>query len=431
MTLAGQIFGREQNQGVNTRSIFLIARPATIVLVVLFFWSSVAFGGEVQYAAGFTPEKSEITLGEPIYLAFNLTNTSNKTILLSVDSMQWEVFGSYRIEVFDSSGAKVPDEYGNGMFASSSVGGMTEIKPGDVYVDRLYLPEFIKFKQPGEYTVVASRWVGFGELPESERLLRSGSFSSRDRLNWVDDYLPSTPEGNFITGNRFLSTSSNSQITNRFKLTVLPADKERLLKRAQEMLAKLDGIGSRDMVAKTNGPRALNKMDWETEKSAWLVGKDNLDLAWAVVVLSDIGDQRIIPELKQHLNDNSMKVRFACVKVLCALGEPLRAEWIVPIIKSRQWSLNDPPDRFVADHGGADASGILIECLDMTDSSVTNVWNYRLTNQLKQPGIPVFNYRYIFDPRYWGRIGVPQAIEENAKILNQLQDWLKSHPVSN
>jgi hypothetical protein len=278
------------------------------------------------------------------------------------------------------------------MFAFSTVAGMTEIKPGSVYVDRLYLPTFIKFKQPGEYTVVASRWLDFGQLPGTNRLMRSGSLQSGDGLNWVDDYLPSTPEGSFITGslNKFLSNGLTSHITNRFKLTVLPADKERLLKRAQEMLAKLDGIGARDVVAKTNSLRALNKMDWETEKSAWLVGKDNVDLAWAVRVLSDIGDQRIIPELKEHLNDNSMKVRFACVKVLCALGEPLRAEWIVPIIKSRQWSLDDDPERFVEDHGGSDAASILNMCLDTDpslDGAYPGVWNTRLTNTMKEIGI--------------------------------------------
>src|ERR1035438_1263181 len=152
-------------------------------------WRSVADGSKVQYTAGFTPEKSEITLGEPVYLAFNLTNTGSNTMLMSVSSCQWEVFGSFRIEVFNASGTKVPDEYGNGMFAISSVGGMTEIKPASVYVDRLYLPKFIKFKHPGEYAVVGSRWLGFGQLPGTNRLMRSGSLQSGDGLNWVDDYL--------------------------------------------------------------------------------------------------------------------------------------------------------------------------------------------------------------------------------------------------
>ncbi len=152
------------------------------------------------------------------------------------------------------------------------------------------------------------------------------------------------------------------------------------------MLAKLDGIGDRDPVAKTNGSRALDKIDRETEESAWLTGKDNVDLALTVRVLSDIGDQRIVPELKRHLNDKSMKVRFACVKVLCALGEPLHAEWIVPIIKSRQWSLRDDPEEFVAIHGGSDATNILNMCFDpdpALDGAYPGVWNMRLTNVIK------------------------------------------------
>ena len=399
------------------------------VLLVALVWGSIADGDEIQYAAGFTPEKSEITLGEPVYLAFNLTNTGSNTILMSVSSCQWEVFGSFRIEVFDASGAKVPDEYGNGMFAISSVVGMTEIKPGSVYVDRLYLPKFIKFKQPGEYTVVASRRLGLCQSPGMNKLLRSGSFSSGDGLNWVDHYLPGTPEGSFNIGSmsEFLSTSSTSHITNRFNLTVLPADKERLLKRAQEMLAKLDGIGTRDVVAKTNGPRALNlPMDWDTEMSAWLIGADNVDLHWAVKVLSDIGDRRIIPDLKKHLNDNSMKVRFACVKVLCALGEPLRAEWIVPIIKSRQWSLEYDPEQFVVDQDGADAASILIECMDLSDPSDGSIWNMRLTNMLKGIGFPELHYHCNYDEK---NAGTQKDIQENAKVLSQLQNWLKSHPI--
>lgn len=355
-------------------------------------WGTLAVGGDMKYAAGFTPEKSEMTLGEPIYLDFNLTNTGSKAILMFVGGNQWDVHGgTYRIQVFDASGDKVPDEYGDGRFAGDTLIGISQIKPGEIFVDRLYLPKFIKFKQPGNYTVIASRRLGFGQSPWTNIWMHSGALNSGDGLNWVDDYLPSTPEGGFITGpmNDYFSSSSTSQTTNCFKLTVLPADKQRLLKRAQELLAKLNGIGARDLVARTNGPRALDKMDWETEMSAWHLGKDNLDLAWTVRVLSDIGDRRIIPELKQHLNDHSMKVSFASVKVLCALGEPLRAEWIVPIIKSRQWSLFDDPETFVAKHGGADAAHILNLCMEIDpsfDGSFPGIWNTRLTNIIKEIG---------------------------------------------
>jgi hypothetical protein len=358
----------------------------------VFLMFALALGGmasadDVQYAAGFLPEKSEFTLSEPIYLTFSLTNAGSNSVGMQVAGNQWGVTGPYRIEVFEAGGAKVPDEYGEGRFVVSTVIGMTEVKAGSFYVDRLYLPTFIKFTQPGEYTVVARRQLSLNNLDGPNELRRSGSLHSGDGLNWVDEYTTGTANGGSIRN--FASPRSSIGITNRFKLTVLPADKERLLKRAQEMLDKLDGIGARDVVAKTDGLRVFNKMDWETEKSAWYVGADNVDLAWAVRVLSDIGDRRIIPDLERHLKDTSMKVRFACVKVLCALGEPLRAEWIVPIIKSRQWGLSDDPEHFVVKYGGTNAESILIQCMDADpafDGAFPGVWNNRIGNLINSIG---------------------------------------------
>ena len=156
-----------------------------------------------------------------------------------------------------------------------------------------------------------------------------------------------------------------------------------------------------------------------------------MDLRWAVRELSEIGDRRIIPDLKKHLADSSMKVRFACVKILSALGEPLRAEWIVPIIRSRQWTECGgfyDPETFVAEHGGANAAGILIECMNMTDPSGGSLWNYRLLNTIKRisPAIPELNCPYNHDEK---REGTSQEIRENVQTLNQLKDWLQAHPV--
>lgn len=121
-----------------------------------------------------------------------------------------------------------------------------------------------------------------------------------------------------------------------------------------------------------------------------------------------------------------MKGRFACVKVLCGLGEPLRAKWIVPIIKSRQWGYDDDPEEFVADHGGADAASILIECMDLSDPSVGSLWNYRLTNILKSSGFPELHYHCNYDEK---NAGTQRDIQENVETLNKLQAWLKAHPV--
>ena len=221
--------------------------------------------------------------------------------------------------------------------------------------------------------------------------------------------------------------SQSSSITNRLKLTVLPADPERLLKLARELIAEFDGIGARDMVAKPGGPRALDlTVDWDTQMASWNVGADNVALHCAVQKLLDIEDKRIIPDLEKHLSDSSMKVRLACMEVLCALDEPLRAEWIVPIIKSKQWGYDDDPEQFVADHGGADAARILIECLDISDPSVGSIWNFRLTNIIKRIGIPGLDYHYNHDEK---NAGTQKDIQENVETLKQLQAWLKAHPV--
>ena len=141
--------------------------------------------------------------------------------------------------------------------------------------------------------------------------------------------------------------------------------------------------------------------------------------------LSGIGDRRVIPELNQLLEHPNMRIRFAAVKVLCALGEPLRAEWIVPVIKSERWTLDDDPETSVKDHGGANAASILIQCLDMTNPSATNVWNVRLVNFIRSIGNPELDLPY---HHHDDLEGTPQQIRENAATLQKLQDWLKAHP---
>ena len=76
-----------------------------------------------MYAAGFAPEKSEIVMGEPIYLDFNLTNTSGKRIFLSVAGNQWGLGAAFRIQALDANGESVPDLLGNRTFSFSTVVG--------------------------------------------------------------------------------------------------------------------------------------------------------------------------------------------------------------------------------------------------------------------------------------------------------------------
>ena len=60
----------------------------------------------------------------------------------------------------------------------------------------------------------------------------------------------------------FQTHAAFRQITNQFKLTVLPADQDLLLKHAQELLAKLDGIGARIWL-----PRKMGRGRWISKRT--------------------------------------------------------------------------------------------------------------------------------------------------------------------
>jgi beta-lactamase regulating signal transducer with metallopeptidase domain len=174
----------------------------------------------IQYAAGFVPEKSEIAVGEPIYLAFKLTNTSSRTILLLVAADQWYLSGPYKILAFDAKGECLPNPYSNGVYSSEGPIGAAAIEPGGVYTDRIYLPTFVKFEKSGEYTVAASRQISLCEVAVPFSETEHGRIFSSDgsRSNGVS----------VINGNDFATVFqerrfSGTLFTNEFKLTVRDA----------------------------------------------------------------------------------------------------------------------------------------------------------------------------------------------------------------
>jgi beta-lactamase regulating signal transducer with metallopeptidase domain len=378
------------------------------------------------YAAGFKPEKSEITVGEPIYLEFDLTNMASRTILLAVGGAQWGLAGPYRIEAFDAKGDRIPDMYGDGNHAYSQVTGATAIESGRVFRDRIYLPKFIKLENPGEITIVASRKISlYGAVPDFAAYNSQGSIGGDvQRVNVISDF----------PGDRGY-TLWQYEITSQFELMVQPADPERLLKRALELVAGFDKIGAEDLAGNTNTRTVLggNVEARSKAPSGWWFDTTNEEVRWIVKEISDIGDRRIIPELEKHLADPSLKIRYACVRALCALGEPLRPEWIVPLIQSRRWALMDDPETFAQEHGGTNAASLLIECMELSNPSATNIWNFRLYNTIQALHIPEldgpYNYsgsRYGSDPN---QEGTPQEIQQNAATLKKFQDWLKTHPL--
>ncbi len=137
--------------------------------------------------------------------------------------------------------------------------------------------------------------------------------------------------------------------------------------------------------------------------------------------LGEIGDPAATKPLKALLNDADMGVRLAAAASLVKLGEALNVAWVEPIIKSKH-SVFQNAIWLVRRHGGDQAVPTLIRCLDMDDPSVNSYYNYTLVWQIAACGGPRLRYHHDFEAK-----GTPEQVQENQKVLAQLQGWPRKH----
>jgi hypothetical protein len=142
---------------------------------------------------------------------------------------------------------------------------------------------------------------------------------------------------------------------------------------------------------------------------------------YSAEALGEFGDRAAVEPLKTLLNDGDMGVRLAAADSLVKLGEAFDVAWVEPIIKSKR-SVFESAIRLVRRHGGERAVPTLIRCLDTEDASVKSYYNYTLVSQIAACGGPRLRYHHDFDGK-----GTKEQVEENRKVLGQLQDWLHKH----
>ena len=98
--------------------------------------------------ASFQAEKSSYVLGEPVWVTYSLMNHGGETLRFAV--------GNGRKDGFDFS-VDSPDGAGfENVFAHMPPGGLTVkelLAPGQTYTRRILLTEYIRFREPGTYTV--------------------------------------------------------------------------------------------------------------------------------------------------------------------------------------------------------------------------------------------------------------------------------------
>lgn len=112
--------------------------------------------GDFKVEAGFKTDKSEVFLGEPLYIMFYVKNVGNKPIhLKTMGDYRGGRPGRYTITAVDEDGNPVFDP-----FIGSHRGGRVgspQIDPGQSYSEQLLLSVWCKFEEPGNYTVTCKR----------------------------------------------------------------------------------------------------------------------------------------------------------------------------------------------------------------------------------------------------------------------------------
>jgi len=139
---------------------------------------------------------------------------------------------------------------------------------------------------------------------------------------------------------------------------------------------------------------------------------------YALESLAKIKEPADVKPVRALLADGDMDVRLGAATCLVELGQRLDVAWVEPIIKSKQDAFQNAI-WLVRRYGGDQAVPALIRCLDAGDPSVISYYNYTLVWQIAACGGPHLKYHHDFNGA-----GTAEQVEENRKVLAQLQQWL-------
>lgn len=123
---------------------------------------------EVPIQIRLNPDKKTIMLGEPLFIAFEVTNLSGEKLCLGVGGDYRNRFGRperFAVKVRSDDGTELPQ-----IEVVASLGGFIgcdPIQPGETYKVRLFLPHWVTIERPGSYRVNVKRHMGFSNYQDS------------------------------------------------------------------------------------------------------------------------------------------------------------------------------------------------------------------------------------------------------------------------
>jgi HEAT repeat protein len=436
--------------------------------------------GAYELEAGFTPDEAECILGQPLFITFSVKNLSDKAygFFVGGDNRGSVRHNRFHITAADANGQPLKDPYSYNNFGG--FGRDIVLEPGKTHTERLYLGFWCAFEKAGVYDVTCKRTLTAdgrnSEYPPAPivttfkltihpfdretmrgviaglgKKLREGDkeavYEASLGLSEIDDeeVIPhlaeSLTKGDFqnrLPAVKGLSRFSTQAAAEALIIALKDPDyavgeaagsalrKGNMTDKAVDVLLKeLGNVQSsvRALAARalgyTGSERALDPLIRAMGDAKPAVGQA------AAEALGKLGHKQALDPLRKRVEGADMGLRVAAAKGLLALGEPLRAEWLTPVIKNTT-SVNDQnfheSIRLIRLYGGERAAAALIRCLDFDDATLKNAYNFFVMQGIEaSPGGPKCFSLYHHDPNV---DGTPEQIEENRKILDALKRWL-------
>lgn len=436
--------------------------------------------GDVTIEAGFTPDASQIILGQPLFITFTVVNKADKPYRFFVggDNRGSIRHNNFRITAVDENGQAVKDPYSYNHFGGP--GNNITLEPGQTYTERLYLGHWCEFERPGLYILTCKRkLLDYGSEPrypavpiETNFKLEITPFSQekmREVITELGKKLRDGKEQEVYEATLGLASIHDEQIIPHLALSLTKGDFQSKLPAINGLSqfsndaaadSLIPALKDNDHVVRDASGGALRKMQKTSHVLPTLLKelkhtsssvralaaralgatKDKRALAplittmedpestvrhAAAIALGPLGYKEAIQPLMQHLKDDDMGMRVAVVKGLRLLGE-FKVEWLTPVIKANT-DINDQSFheaiRLIRLYGGEDAARALVSCLKFVDPSPRNTYNMFLILAIEySPNGPKYYYQFHSDPN---TDGTPAQIEENRRILAEFQKWLK------
>ncbi len=434
---------------------------------------------DVSITAGFIPDSSKIIVGEPLFLTFVLSNRAEH--IFQFCRVNTEIFS---FAATNETGLPAKKLFLHAMDGNGFVSNV-KIDPGKAFTCRLFLNGWYEFDTPGNYTVTCrckfdrcfTQTNSFDSFEQpivtvfKLRVLPSNPARITEIIDeWskvietngpLDEAAQALAEFNDARiipplaalvkrdANNYFAVNALAQFTNDAAAdalaVVLKSGEDYMADFARAAIGKshqsdrialsfLSGLTNTEVNIRIQNARALG---WSGSEQAFtplctLLGdKTNVVRYAAAEAIGRLNDARSFTVLTNCLNDSDFALRIAAVKGLLASGRPIQSEWLTPVIRAA----NHHYDKFqtymdaidlIHLYGGDQAAAELVSCLDFSNPSINDWYNFYLLQYIGAHWKPPY-YHYYKWHEDLNRDGTPQELTDNRQILAELKAWLEQH----